>query len=176
VISAPGSPRSWHASLHDRPADPMTLSSPTVPRCVTTTKRRSPQPNAATRLPAPNRDLTNRSQGKSAPCHLGLGIRPASGTPYGHFACVLLSSRRPRRAGVPHDPPDEMPGEGAITATESHARVHARASASEPDACAPATDEQRASRHHNGSRPLRPRRCGDRRGACRTCEKGTLGS
>src|SRR4051812_28545747 len=38
-----------------------------------------------------------------------------------------------------------MPGEGATTGTSQHARVHARASASAADSCAPAMDEDQAS-------------------------------
>jgi len=135
VIWAPGSPRSWHAGLHDRPADPMTLSSPTVPRRVTTTKRRSPQPNGARRRVCPHRTATYPTARREfGACHLGLGIRPASRRtpraptrslahgrgPWLSVAVIAPSVRSPRLRlavfpppaprGCLQDPPDQMPG------------------------------------------------------------------
>ena len=65
MIQAPGSPRSWHASLHDRPADPMTAVVPNgaASRHHDQATFATAEGHEATRLPAPNRDLSNRSQG-----------------------------------------------------------------------------------------------------------------
>jgi hypothetical protein len=58
-------------------------------------------------------------------------------------------------AACPVTPPHEMPDAGATTGTSHHTRLHARASASAANSCAPALDEQRGSRGAVGSRLLR---------------------
>jgi hypothetical protein len=75
---ADGSGAPNHDDAHET-ALRWTLSSPRVPRRVTTTKRRSPQPNGARRRVCPHRPRANQPlAGEVGACHLGLGIRPAS--------------------------------------------------------------------------------------------------
>jgi hypothetical protein len=78
-------------------------------------------------------------------------LRSRKRNPYGHFACISRSFRRPRREAVPRDPPDESPDEGATTGTSHHALVQTGASASAADSCAPALDETQ----ERGSGPVR---------------------
>jgi hypothetical protein len=82
--------------------------------------------------------------------------RRVAGTPCGHPSCKAVLSDANRIHGVPEDPPDEVPGARATTGTRCHARVWARASASEPNSCAPAMDDEQERRSrlvlpHEGS-------------------------
>jgi hypothetical protein len=75
-------------------------------------------------------------------CRSSLGGRPECRTRYGHLACIRAPFPAEPVPRVPEHPPDE----GATTGTSNHARLHARASASAANPCAPALDEHRSSR------------------------------
>jgi hypothetical protein len=54
--------------------------------------------------------------------------------------CLASAGQTQMTRRVRNAPPDEMPGEGGDNQASQHARLHAGASASAANACAPALD------------------------------------